>query len=97
MVFTNIEDKDRIFEGGPYFFAVLGLYMRLWKMNFILERETLTFLPVWVRLYSLPLAYWQNVSLTDIGNKLGRSVKASEATRQGKYTSYARICIEMDL
>lgn len=71
--------------------------MQPWKMNFIPERETLTFVPVWVRLYSLPLAYWQNVSLVDIGNKLGCFVKASEATRQGKYTSYARICIEMDL
>ena len=36
-------------------------------------------------------------SLTSIGNKLGRYVKTSEATRRGKYTSFARICVEMDL
>jgi len=28
VVFTNIEDKDRVFEGGPYFYIVVGLYMR---------------------------------------------------------------------
>jgi len=28
MVFTNIEDKDRVFEGGPYFYVAAGLYMR---------------------------------------------------------------------
>jgi len=28
VVFTNIEDKDRVFEGGPYFYAAAGLYMR---------------------------------------------------------------------
>ncbi len=66
-------------------------------INFVPERETFTSVPVWVRLYSLPLDYWQNESLAAIGNKLGRYVKASEATRRGKYTSFARICVEMDL
>ena len=35
VVFTNLEDKDKIFEGGPYFFAMAGLYMRPWMMNFV--------------------------------------------------------------
>jgi len=97
VVFSNIEDKDRIFEGGPYFFPTVGLYMRPWKMNFVLESETFSSVPMWVRLYSLLLDYWQTKSLTAIGNKLGRYVKAFEATRRGKYTSFARICVEMDL
>lgn len=97
VVFANIEDKDRVFEGGPYFFVAAGLYMRPWRMNFMLERKTFTSVPVWVRLYSLPLDYWQIDSLITIGNKLGRYVKTSEATRRGKYTSFTRICLEMDL
>jgi len=36
-------------------------------------------------------------SLKAIGNKLGHFLKISEATLRGKYTSYARICVEMDL
>jgi hypothetical protein len=32
-----------------------------------------------------------------IGNKLGKYVKTSEATLKGRYTSYSRICIEMDV
>ena len=66
-------------------------------MNFVPERETFTSVPVWVRLYSLPLDYWKHGSLAAIGNKLRCFVKASEATRRGKYTSYDRICVEMDL
>ena len=97
VVFANIEDKDRVFEGGPYFYAATGLYMQPWIMNFVPEFETFTFVPVWVRLYSLPLDYWQTESLAAIGNKLGRFVKVSEATRREKYTSFARICVEMDL
>ena len=97
MVFSNIEEKDRVFEGGPYFFAAAGLYMRLWIMKFVLEHENFTSAPVWVRLYSLPLDYWQTESLSAIGNKLGRFFKVSKATRRGKYISFARICVEMDL
>lgn len=37
MILANIEDKDRVFEGGPYFFAAVGLYMRPWIMHFVLE------------------------------------------------------------
>lgn len=52
---------------------------------------------MWVRLYSLPLDYWKTDSLAAIGNKLGCYVKAFKATRRGKYTSFSRICVEMDL
>lgn len=97
VVFTNIEDKDRVFEGGPYFYGSIGLYMRPWMMNFVPERETFTSVLVWVRICSLPLDYWQKELLAAIGNKLGRFVKAPEATRRGKYTSFTRICMEMDL
>lgn len=97
VVFKNIEDKDRVFEVGPYFFVATSLYMKPWRMNFVSERETFTSVLVWVRLYPLPLDYWQTESLIAIGNKLGRFIKAAQATRRGKYTSFERIYVEMDL
>jgi len=57
VVFNSLEDKDRVFEEGPYFYVAAGLHMRPWVMKFVLERETLTSVPVWIRLYSLPLDY----------------------------------------
>lgn len=80
VVFTNLEDKDRVFKGRPYFYADVGLYMLPWVMNFVPERETFTSVPVWIRLYSLPLDYWLPESLKAIGNKLGHFVKISEET-----------------
>lgn len=38
VVFTNLEDKDKVFNGGPYFFSSAGLYMRPWKANFVPEK-----------------------------------------------------------
>jgi len=63
IVFTNIEDKDRVFKGGPFFYATTSLYMRPWVMNFVPKHETFTLVPVWVSLYSLPLNYWEPKSL----------------------------------
>lgn len=97
LVFTSLEDKDRVFEGGPYFLAAAGLYMRPWKPNFVPERESFTQVPVWIRLFSLPIDYWGLTALKKIGDKLGTFVKASEATIQKRYTTYARICVEMDV
>eukprot|EP00253_Pinus_taeda_P008870 PITA_08870 len=97
VVFTNIEDKGRVFEGVPYFYAATSLYMRPWMMNFVPECETFSLVPAWVRLYSLPLDYLQTESLATIGNKFSHFVKVFEATKRGKYTSFARICVEMDL
>jgi hypothetical protein len=97
VVFMNLEDRDRVFEGGPYFHASAGLYMRPWKENFSPEKETFKNVPVWLRLYSLPPDYWLPSTFEAIGNKLGKYVKTSEATLKGRYTSYARIYIEMDV
>eukprot|EP00253_Pinus_taeda_P022907 PITA_22907 len=62
-----MEERDRIFEGGPCFFATVGLYMQPWTMNFLPERETFTSILIWIRLYSLPLDYWMPESLKAIG------------------------------
>ena len=97
VVFSNMDDKDKVFEGGPYFLAVAGLYMRPWRPNFVPEKESFTRVPVWIRLFSLPMDYWGLNALMQIGNKLGTFIKASEATLQKRYTSYARLCIEMDV
>jgi len=50
-----------------------------------------------MRLFSLPIDYWGLATLKQIGDKLGTFVKASEATIQRRYTSCARICVELDV
>jgi hypothetical protein len=45
----------------------------------------------------LPQEFWLEEILMGIENTVGRYVKASEATKMRKYTSYACICIYMDI
>jgi len=37
--FMNLEDIDKVFEGGPYFHASAGLYMWPWKEKFSPKKE----------------------------------------------------------
>jgi hypothetical protein len=97
IILYNLEDKDRIFENGPYFFNSAGLFLRFWTERFSPDQEDFTMAPVWIRLYSLPQEFWLEEILMGIGNTLGQYVRASEATRQRKYTSYARICVYMNI
>jgi hypothetical protein len=54
-VFMNLEDRDKVFDGGAYFHASAGLYMWPWKENFSPEKETFKNVRICLRLYSLPL------------------------------------------
>jgi hypothetical protein len=97
IILYSLEDKDRIFDNGPYFYNSVGLFLRFWTDRFSPEKEDFTMALVWIRLYSLPQEFWLEEILMGIGNTVGRYVKSYEATKQRKYTSYARICVYMDI
>jgi hypothetical protein len=65
--------------------------------KFSLETKNFAYAPVWIRLYSLPHEFWLEEVLAGIGNTIGVYVKSSEATKQRRYTSYARICVYLNI
>lgn len=97
IVFFNLEDRTRVFENGPYFFNSAGLFLRVWRERFSPETEDLSIAPVWVRLFSLPAEFWDPSILEDIGNSIGIFVKMAEQTKLARYTSFARICVYMNI
>lgn len=80
-IFNYLEDRNRVLDGGPYFFNAAGLYLRDWVERFNPDKEDLSWAPVWICLYSLPLEYWNENSLQDIGNGLGEFIKIVEETK----------------
>jgi hypothetical protein len=97
IILHNLEDCNHIFDGGPYFFNSAGLFLRFWTERFNPEKEDFAHAPVWIRLYSLPQEFWLEEVLAGIGNTIGIYVKSSEATKQRRYTSYARLCVYLNI
>lgn len=97
VIFSNLQDKERIFEGGPYFYSNAGLFLRQWEECYNPEQEQFLAAPVWVQLFGLPMDFWDPKILEGIGNSLGTFVKIAESTARGRYTSFARICVYMNI
>jgi len=86
-----------VLDGGPYFFNATGLYLRGLVERFNPNKEDLSWALVWIHLYSLPVEYLNEESLQAIGNVLGDFIKVAKETKNRKYTSFARICVYMNL
>jgi len=48
-------------------------------------------------LFGLPIDFWDPEILEGIGNTICNFVKITETTKNGRYTSYARICVYMNI
>ena len=97
VIFLNLEDRNKTFEGGPYFFNSVGLFPRPWKEKFNPDSEDLYFFPIWIRLYSIPFEYWHENILEALRNAIGEFVNIADQTKRMWYTSYAPICIYMNI
>jgi hypothetical protein len=97
IILHNSKDRNRIFDGGPYFYNSASLFLRFWTKKFSPEKEDFAHALVWIRLYSLPQEFWLEEVLAGIDNTIGVYVKSSEATKQRRYTSYARICVYLNI
>ena len=93
-VFESAEDRDLIFQNGPYFIGPHGIYLNKWTPNFDPNQDVPYVFPVWVRLLHLPLHCWNLESLEAIGNTLGKYIDRVE--RKEQYIC-ARICVEVYL
>jgi len=96
-IFASLEDKERIFEEGPYFMNNVFLFMRHWEDRYNPDNEKSLVAAIWVRLFELPMEFWDPDILEGIGNSIETFVKVAESTKRGKYTSYARICVYMNI
>lgn len=97
VIFSNLEDKERTFEGGPYFMKNAGLFLRHWEDRYNPNHEKMLVALIWVRLFRFPMEFWEPDILEGIGNTSGTFIKVAESTKKGKCTSCARTCVYMNI
>lgn len=67
--FDNEEDLNKVLQNRPYHFANWMVILEQWKPTF-----SPTFpseIPFWIQIQGLPLHYWQEKVICNIGNELG--------------------------
>lgn len=48
IIFYNMEDKNQVFEGGPYFYNLENLYLTFQQERFSPEKVDLAVASVWL-------------------------------------------------
>ena len=97
VVFSCMFDHDHFFEGGPYFYNHVGLFVKPWNLGFNYAEDLPSTLPVCARLPHLPLEFWHEDILRQIAALLGKPIAITHQSLDKKIISYARICIEINL
>ena len=95
--FNCIADKNRVFEGGPYFYNKVGLFIKPWHAGFNPIEELPNRVPVWVHFLRFSVECCREDVLHLLAPVLGNPVETSSQTLGKKVMTFAHICVEIDL
>ena len=74
VIFSSLSDRNKAFEGGPYFFNQVGLFIKPWNMGFNLAKEIPSQVLVLIHLPRLSLEFWREDIVHSISLLLGKLV-----------------------
>ena len=95
----NFDSADRatnVLERAPWHMANRPLVLKRWQPNIQFLKDDLVRVPIWVRLYNVPLKYWTIKGLSCIASAIGVPFHVDRTTLLRKRLSYARVCVEID-
>nr|XP_043613399.1 uncharacterized protein LOC122585332 [Erigeron canadensis] len=90
-----------LLERGPWMIRSNPIFLKEWTPNVSLAKQDLTNVPVWVKMYDVPLAAYTEDGLCMLASKLGKPILLHSYSSQmclnswGRH-SYARALIELD-
>ncbi|CAL5322985.1 unnamed protein product [Camellia sinensis] len=89
------EAMDTILEDGPYYVGAKLIVIKKWQPGLKLTKCEFSSVPLWVKLYNVPLELWSEEGLGYIASILGTPLYLDEPTFKRSRLTLARICIEV--
>ncbi|GJT71382.1 retrovirus-related pol polyprotein from transposon TNT 1-94 [Tanacetum coccineum] len=98
--FSSIDGLDAMLENGPWFIGNNLLILKKWHQDENLLKEDASNVPVWVKLYGVPVTAFSEYSLSAIATMLGTPLMLDSYTsdmcmQSWGRSSYARVMIEL--
>ena len=87
--FSEEADYDKVLKGGPWFVGEHFLAIRQWEPYFKASKASFNSVAVWVRLPELPIEFYDNSVLLEIGKAIGPVLRIDSYTASGARGSYA--------
>jgi len=95
--FSLREDHLRVLRNGPWFVSGHYLSIRQWEANFKLSLANLSVVVVCIRLPKLPIEYYEESVLWDIGRAIGPILKVDTHTALEVRRKFVRLCVQVNL
>lgn len=95
--FSFKEDHLRVLKNGLWFVVGHYLSIRRWEPNFQLLTTNLSAIAVWIRLLELPIEYYEESVVQDIGRAIGPVLRVDTHTALEVRGRFARLCVQVNL
>ncbi|XP_021985901.1 uncharacterized protein LOC110882124 [Helianthus annuus] len=99
--FDTKEGMAKVLEGGPWLIRKVPLFLNVWSPDVSLRKEGIKSIPVWVKMYNVPIAVYTDDGLSLLASKIGTPKRLDGYTADmcadnwGR-SSFARPLIEID-
>ncbi|GLJ27743.1 hypothetical protein SUGI_0544530 [Cryptomeria japonica] len=90
-IFADGSERDRTLGLKNWFLNEHPLYLQPWMPNFDPTTLAVYEKPIWIRLYNLPIEYWNESCLEKIGRTLGTLLELDEEIIENDLYTYARM------
>ena len=78
--FSLKEDHSRVLKNGPWFVSGHYLSIKRWEPNFKPSLANLSVVAIWIRLLKLPIEFYKESVLQDIGRAIGPVLRVDTHT-----------------
>lgn len=95
--FKTEEDHEAVLLKGPYTIRNMPMVIMEWRPDFLMERDMMRTIPLWVKFPQLPIQMWGERSLGEIGSVIGMPLFTDECTAGKLRVTYAQILVEVDI
>ncbi|KAL7235477.1 hypothetical protein ACSBR1_018886 [Camellia fascicularis] len=89
--FENSNSCSKVLEEGPWYIGSQLLILKKWKRMLRLTKEQVSQIPIWVKLFNVPMEYWDDEGLSRIASKIGVPLFMDYLTSSGNRISFARV------
>ncbi|KAL7207898.1 hypothetical protein ACSBR1_029781 [Camellia fascicularis] len=96
-IFDNTDSCGAVLEGGPWYMGNQLLLLKKWRRMLKLTKEYVSQILVWVKLFHIPMEYWDYDGLSRIASKIGTPLFMDYLTSSGTRVSFARVCVEVNV
>ncbi|GKE41535.1 RNA-directed DNA polymerase, eukaryota, reverse transcriptase zinc-binding domain protein, partial [Tanacetum coccineum] len=99
--FKDEEGMKYVIDQSPWIVNGKPLIVQKWDPENVIEKKTPCKIPVWIRLYNVPLEAWSIKGISAISSRLGRPIMMDQMTsnmyKKGSgRLGYARVLVKVD-